>query len=162
MIRIDENDGTSFIPKVCSPGPSYYTADTKLKHDYTSHIIEEYRPAFQTPVTLGPADYRPTDPGRVCDWRSRSFFRLSPFWSILFQINTNDHDRVQIISLKPFDCHMWFINCLWSWHFGIEKLAFSATGNEWNSLPILKNWSFTSMALRYIHRLFPILLLIQR
>jgi hypothetical protein len=64
LVRIHEHDGTSFIPKVSSPGPSYSPSDVRRKHDYTSHKIEELHRVRRSPGTPGPADYEPIDPGR--------------------------------------------------------------------------------------------------
>jgi hypothetical protein len=63
-IRIHENDGTSFVPKSCSPGPSYHPMDCHPKHDYRSHRIECRHDRRKEGATPSPVAYRPTDPGR--------------------------------------------------------------------------------------------------
>ena len=57
-------DGTSFVPKSETPGPSYFPDDVKPKHNYKQHVIELRWPDPKPDQIPNGLKYNPKDPSR--------------------------------------------------------------------------------------------------
>ena len=57
-------DGTSFVPKSETPGPSYFPDDYKPKHNYKQHVIELKRDGPKPDKIPSALEYNPKDPSR--------------------------------------------------------------------------------------------------